>query len=92
MKEGLGYVRASPAIRSVLGLLGLVNLMSMPTTILLPLVASDVLHGGADTLGFADLRVGRRGIGGEPVSGRPPQRVGAGTCSSPGPAGRSASG
>ena len=29
MKEGFGYVWASPAIRSVLGLLGFVNLMSI---------------------------------------------------------------
>jgi MFS family permease len=58
MKEGLGYVWASPAIRSVLGLLGLVNLMSMPTTILLPLVATELLGGGADTLGFLTAALG----------------------------------
>ena len=58
MKEGFGYVWASPAIRSVLGLLGLVNLMSMPTTILLPLVAIELLHGGADTLGFLTAALG----------------------------------
>jgi MFS family permease len=58
MKEGFGYVWASPAIRSVLGLLGLVNLMSMPTTILLPLVATELLGGGADTLGFLTAALG----------------------------------
>jgi MFS family permease len=58
MKEGFGYVWSSPAIRSVLGLLGLVNLMSMPTTILLPLVATELLHGGADTLGFLTAALG----------------------------------
>ena len=58
MKEGFGYVWASPAIRSVLGLLGFVNLMSMPTTILLPLVAVEFLHGGADTLGFLTAALG----------------------------------
>ena len=57
-KEGLGYVWASPAIRSLLGLLALVNLMSMPTTILLPLVAVEFLHGGADTLGFLTAALG----------------------------------
>jgi MFS family permease len=60
LKEGFGYVWASPAIRSVLGLLGLVNLMSMPTTVLLPVVASEILHGGAGTLGFL---TGALGIG-----------------------------
>jgi MFS family permease len=58
IKEGFGYIWASTAIRSVLGLLGLVNLMSMPTTILLPLVASEILHGGADTLGLLTAALG----------------------------------
>jgi MFS family permease len=58
MKEGFGYVCGSPAIRLVLGLLGLVNLMSMPTTILLPLVAIELLHGGADTLGLLTAALG----------------------------------
>lgn len=58
MKEGFGYVWSSPAIRSVLGLLGLVNLASMPTTVLLPLVAGEVLHGGADTLGLLTATLG----------------------------------
>ena len=49
LKAGLGYVCSSPPIRSVLALLSLVNLMSIPTTILLPLVAGKVLHGRADT-------------------------------------------
>jgi MFS family permease len=58
LKEGARYVWASPAIRSVLGLLGFVNLMSMPTTILLPLVAVEFLHGGADTLGLLTAALG----------------------------------
>jgi MFS family permease len=58
MKEGFGYVWSSPAIRSVLGLLGFVNLMSMPMTVLLPLVAVELLHGGADTLGFLTAALG----------------------------------
>jgi MFS family permease len=63
LKEGLRYVRSSPAIRSVLGLLALVNLMSMPTTILLPLVAGEVLHGRADTLGLLTAALGVGALG-----------------------------
>jgi MFS family permease len=39
-------------IRSVLLLLAVVSLMGMPYTVLMPVVASSVLHGGAHTLGF----------------------------------------
>ena len=47
----------------MLGLLGLVNLMSMPTTILLPLVAGDVLHGQADTLVLLTSALGVGALG-----------------------------
>jgi MFS family permease len=63
MKEGLSYVRSSPPICLVLGLLGLVNLMSMPTTILLPLVAGEVLHGQADTLVLLTSALGVGALG-----------------------------
>ena len=39
-------------IRSVLLLLALVSLMGMPYTVLMPVVATQVLHGRAHTLGF----------------------------------------
>jgi hypothetical protein len=39
-------------IRSLLLLLGLVSLVGMPYTVLMPVFASDVLHGDAHTLGF----------------------------------------
>ena len=63
IREGIRYVRSSRAIRSVLGLLGLVNLMSMPTTVLLPLVASEVLHGRAETLGLLTSALGIGALG-----------------------------
>jgi MFS family permease len=58
--EGWKYVVESPAIRSILLLLGLVSVTGMPYTVLMPVVAVDVLHGGAHTLGFL---VGMSGVG-----------------------------
>ncbi len=58
MAEGLRYAWASPPIRSVLGLLAVLNLMSMPTSILLPPVATEVLHGQAGTLGLLTASLG----------------------------------
>src|SRR6185437_7676115 len=50
--EGFRYVVGHFPIRSVLLLLAVVSLMGMPYTVLMPVVASSVLHGGAHTLGF----------------------------------------
>ena len=50
--EGLRYVTGHPPIRSLLLLLALVSLMGMPYTVLMPVVATRVLHGSAHTLGF----------------------------------------
>jgi MFS family permease len=50
--EGFRYAAGSVPIRSVLLLLALVSLMGMPYTVLMPAVASEVLHGGAGTLGL----------------------------------------
>lgn len=52
LREGFRYVTGSAPIRSILLLLALVSLMGMPYTVLMPIVASKVLHGGAHTLGF----------------------------------------
>jgi len=52
LAEGWKYVVESPAIRSILLLLALVSVIGMPYTVLLPVVAADILHGGAHTLGF----------------------------------------
>jgi MFS family permease len=52
LSEGWKYVVESPAIRSILLLLALVSVIGMPYTVLMPLIAADVLHGGAHTLGF----------------------------------------
>lgn len=58
--EGWKYMVQSPAIRSILLLLALVSAVGMPYTVLMPVVAVDILHGGAHTLGFL---VGMSGVG-----------------------------
>jgi MFS family permease len=52
LREGWAYVAGSPPIRSILLLLALVSLVGMPYTVLMPVFASRVLHGGPHTLGF----------------------------------------
>jgi MFS family permease len=52
LREGWRYVSGSPPIRSILLLLALVSLVGMPYTVLMPVFASTVLHGGPHTLGF----------------------------------------
>ncbi len=60
MREGWDYVRTFRPIRSILLLFALVSLMGYPYSVLLPIFASQVLHGGASTLGWL---TGASGIG-----------------------------
>jgi len=50
--EGLRYVVGHLSIRAVLLLLAIVSLMGMPYAVLMPIEATQVLHGQAHTLGF----------------------------------------
>jgi MFS family permease len=50
--QGFRYAAQSLPIRAILLLLALVSLMGMPYMVLMPAVASRVLHGGPHTLGF----------------------------------------
>jgi MFS family permease len=52
LKEGFAYVSTFTPIRSILLLLMCVSLVGVPYSVLLPIFASDVLHGGPHTLGF----------------------------------------
>ncbi len=52
LAEGWRYVAGSMPIRSILALLAVVSLMGMPYSVLMPIFASRVLHGGPHTLGF----------------------------------------
>lgn len=56
--EGWRYIVASPAIRWILLMLGLVSLIGMPFTVLMPIFADKVLGGGAHTLGFLTASTG----------------------------------
>jgi MFS family permease len=60
MREGWDYVRTFRPIRTILLLFAVINLMGYPYSVLLPVFASQVLHGGAATLGWL---AGASGIG-----------------------------
>ena len=60
LKEGWDYVRSFAPIRTILLLFALVSLMGMPFTVLMPIFAGQVLHGGPHTLGFL---MGALGVG-----------------------------
>jgi MFS family permease len=49
--EGFRYASGSPPIRSILVLLALSGLAGRPFTVLLPVIASEVMRGGPGTLG-----------------------------------------
>jgi MFS family permease len=51
LREGMTYALGSPAIRPILMNLGQISVLVMPFTILLPVFASDVFHGGPKLLG-----------------------------------------
>ncbi len=52
LKEGFDYAFGFPPIRSILMLMALVSLVGMPYTVLAPIFATNILHGGPQTLGF----------------------------------------
>lgn len=52
LTEGFRYALGFEPTRAILLLLALVSLMGMPYTVLMPIFATDVLHGGSHTLGF----------------------------------------
>ena len=60
LKDGWAYVLGFGPIRTILMLFALLSLMGMPFTVLMPIFASNVLHGGPHTLGFL---LGACGIG-----------------------------
>ena len=59
-KEGLRYVTGFAPIRYILLQLAIVSFMGMPYAVLMPIFAGQILHGGANTLGFL---MGAIGIG-----------------------------
>ncbi|HET9150922.1 MAG TPA: MFS transporter [Gemmatimonadales bacterium] len=51
LREGFAYVSGFAPARTVLLLLALIATMGMPYTVLMPVIAENVLHGGPHTLG-----------------------------------------
>ena len=64
LREGFRYAFGFAPIRSMLLLLALVSLMGMPYTVLMPVIAAQVLHGGPHTLGFLMGAMGVGALGG----------------------------
>ena len=60
LKEGWAYVSGFAPVRTILLLFAMVSLMGWPFTVLMPIFAGKVLHGGPHTLGFL---MGAVGIG-----------------------------
>jgi MFS family permease len=60
LAEGFHYVSSSAPIRTILLLLAVVSLVGMPYSVLLPIFARQIFHGGAHTLG---LLMGSTGVG-----------------------------
>jgi MFS family permease len=63
MKEGWTYVSTFRPIRTILMLFGLLSLMGWPFMVLLPVFASNVLHGGPHTLAFLTAASGIGALG-----------------------------
>ena len=64
MLEGFRYASGFAPIRAVLLLLAVVSLMGTPYTVLLPVIAREVLGGGAGTLGALTSAAGLGALGG----------------------------
>ncbi len=58
--EGFRFAARAAPIRAILLLLGLVSLVGMPYSVLMPVFASQILHGGAKELGWL---MGATGVG-----------------------------
>jgi MFS family permease len=58
--EGFRWVNQTKVIRALLLLLGLISLVGMPYTVLMPVFADRILHGGARGLG---ILMGATGVG-----------------------------
>jgi MFS family permease len=64
LREGVHYALGMRPIRAVLMLVATVGLLGVPFTVLLPVIANDVLGGGARTLGLLTAATGLGALGG----------------------------
>ncbi len=60
LREGIAYTFGFAPIRYIILLLALVSLVGMPYTVLMPIFAKEIIHGGAHTFGFL---MGASGMG-----------------------------
>lgn len=60
LKEGWAYVTGFAPIRTVILLFAIISFMGIPYTVLMPVFATKILHGGPHTLGFL---MGAAGVG-----------------------------
>ncbi len=58
LKEGLTYVKHTPAISQILTILGMMSLLVLPYTTLIPVYAKDIFKGSASTFGIIDSAIG----------------------------------
>ena len=58
VKDGLVYIRRSPEIAFVLGMLALMSIFVLPFSTLIPVYAKDIFHGTASTFGVIDSIIG----------------------------------
>jgi MFS family permease len=64
LREGVHYTLGMRPIRAVLMLVATVGLLGVPFSVLLPVIANDVLGGGARTLGMLTAATGLGALGG----------------------------
>jgi MFS family permease len=64
LREGWRYVSRFTPIRNMLLLLALVSLIGMPYTVLMPIFANEILHGGPNALGLLMAASGVGALGG----------------------------
>ncbi|MEO8413508.1 MAG: MFS transporter [Ginsengibacter sp.] len=58
LREGLAYIKKTPEISFVLGMLALVSFFVFPFSTLIPVYAKDIFHGTASTFGVIDSVIG----------------------------------
>jgi MFS family permease len=58
LKEGFSYIKRTPSIRFIIIMLGLISLLVLPFSTLIPYYAKDVFKGTASTFGIIDSFIG----------------------------------
>jgi MFS family permease len=64
LAEGLRYAAGFAPIRTILIFIGMLSLLGMPYTVLLPVFAGEILHGNASTYGFLMGAIGLGALSG----------------------------